>query len=48
MLARWEWIIIELVVLALLVAELISVRRSLSNDRKKAGDTQPPPHNPLP
>jgi hypothetical protein len=35
MLARWEWIIIELVVLAFLVAELISVRRSLSKDRKK-------------
>jgi hypothetical protein len=34
MLGRWEWIIIELVVLGLLVAELISVRRSMARDRK--------------
>jgi hypothetical protein len=40
MLGRWEWIIIELVVLGLLVAELLSVRRSMSRDRKtKADDT---------
>jgi len=35
MLGRWEWIIIELVVLGFLVAELISVRRSMAKDRKK-------------
>jgi hypothetical protein len=34
MLGRWEWIIIELVVLGFLVAELISVRRSIFRDRK--------------
>jgi hypothetical protein len=34
MLGRWEWIIIELVVLGFLVAELISVRRSMARDRK--------------
>jgi hypothetical protein len=34
MLGRWEWIIIELVVLGLLVAELISVRRSIRKDKK--------------
>ena len=31
--ARWEWAIIELVVLAFLVAELVSVRRSIRRDR---------------
>jgi hypothetical protein len=34
MLGRWEWIIIELVVLGFLIAELISVRRSISRDRQ--------------
>jgi len=34
MLGRWEWIIIELVVLGFLVAELISVRRSIKKDKK--------------
>jgi len=34
MLGRWEWIIIELVVLGFLVAELISVRRSIRKDKK--------------
>jgi hypothetical protein len=34
MLGRWEWIIIEVVVLGLLVAELISVRRSIRRDKK--------------
>ena len=33
MFARWEWAIIELIVLAALVAELISVRRSIRHDR---------------
>ncbi len=31
---RWEWIIIEVVVLGFLVAELISVRRSIAKDKK--------------
>jgi hypothetical protein len=34
MLGRWEWIIIEVVVLGFLVAELISVRRSIRKDKK--------------
>jgi lipopolysaccharide export system protein LptC len=36
MFARWEWIIIELVVLALLVWELVRTRRSIRADRMKA------------
>jgi hypothetical protein len=39
MLGRWEWIIIELVVLGFLVAELISVRRSISRDKKTKDET---------
>jgi hypothetical protein len=34
MLGRWEWIIVELIVVALLVYELISVRRAMRGDRK--------------
>jgi hypothetical protein len=44
MLGRWEWIIIELVVLGLLVAELISVRRSLNRDKN---GQHPPPADPV-
>jgi hypothetical protein len=44
MLGRWEWIIIELVVLGFLVAELISVRRSLRKDKQ---GQHPPPADPL-
>jgi hypothetical protein len=33
-LGRWEWIIIEIVVLGLLIAELISVRRSKAKDKR--------------
>ena len=33
MFAKWEWAIIEVIVLAFLVAELISVRRSIRRDR---------------
>jgi hypothetical protein len=33
--AKFEWIILEVLVLGLLVAELISVRRSLKKDRKR-------------
>jgi hypothetical protein len=35
MVGRWEWIIIELVVLGFLVAELVSVRRSIRKDKEK-------------
>jgi hypothetical protein len=35
-LPRYEWIAIELVVLGLLIAELVSVRRSIRRDREKA------------
>jgi hypothetical protein len=46
---QWEWIIIELVVLGIAVAELISVRRSLRRDREKAAaearDRAPPELN---
>jgi hypothetical protein len=35
-LPRYEWIAIELVVLGLLIAELVSVRRSIRRDRDKA------------
>ncbi len=30
---RWEWIIVELLVLGALVAELVSVKRSIRRDR---------------
>ena len=36
MFAKWEWIIVELIVLAFLVAELISVRRSIKRDKAAA------------
>jgi hypothetical protein len=32
--ARWEWLLLELFVLALAIFELISVRRSLRRDRE--------------
>jgi hypothetical protein len=35
MFARWEWIIIELIVLAALIAELVSVRRSIAKDKRE-------------
>jgi hypothetical protein len=35
MLGRWEWIIVELLVLGLLVFELVSVRRSIRRDRAR-------------
>ena len=31
---RWEWLLIELFVLALAILELVSVRRSLRRDRE--------------
>jgi len=45
MLGRWEWIIIELVVLGFLVAELVSVRRSLAKDKNVQNHR---PADPLP
>jgi len=33
--AKFEWIILEVLVLGLLVAELVSVRRSLKRDRER-------------
>jgi hypothetical protein len=33
MLGRWEWIIIEVVVLGFLIVELVSVRRSITRDK---------------
>jgi hypothetical protein len=35
-LARYEWMILELAVLGLLIAELVSVRRSIRRDRERA------------
>lgn len=34
-LARWEWLVIELVILAIAVRELVSVRRELRRDRER-------------
>jgi hypothetical protein len=34
-LARWEWLVIELVILAIAVRELISVKRELRRDRER-------------
>ena len=33
--ARFEWIILEVLVLGALIAELISIRRSIRKDRKQ-------------
>jgi hypothetical protein len=33
--ARFEWIIIELIVIGLLVAEVVSIRRSIRRDRER-------------
>ena len=47
-LARYEWVAIELIVLGLLVAELVSIRRTIRHDReqrraeKDARDSEPP------
>jgi hypothetical protein len=38
-LGRFEWIIIELVIIGLLVAEVISIRRSIRRDRER-GDAE--------
>ncbi len=44
MLGRWEWIILELLFLALLIAELISVRRSIrrAKDETPGAGLSPP------
>jgi len=34
-LGRWEWLLLELIVLALAVAELVSLRRIQKRDREK-------------
>jgi len=44
MLGRWEWIIIELVVLGFLVAELVSVRRSMAKDKARQ-ENKPEPRD---
>jgi hypothetical protein len=33
MFSRWEWLVIEIAVLALAIVELVAVRRSLRGDR---------------
>lgn len=46
MFAKFEWIIIELVVLAALLWELASIRRAVKRDRaaaKAARESQPKP-----
>ena len=41
---RYEWLIIEFIVIAVLVYELVSVRRSLRRDREAArAKANPPP-----
>ncbi len=34
--ARFEWIIIELIVIGLLLAEVVSIRRSIRRDRDRS------------
>ncbi len=43
MFARWEWAIVELIVLAALLAELVSVRRSIKRDRAAQAARAPEP-----
>ena len=43
MFGRWEWIILEILFLCLLVAELVSVRRSIRRARDAA--SPPPPRD---
>jgi hypothetical protein len=42
MFARWEWLVIEIVILALAIVELIAVRRSLRRDREAKVATPEP------
>ncbi len=43
LLARYEWALIEVLVIGLAVFELISVNRSIRRDKKKI---EPPPESP--
>jgi len=36
--ARFEWMIIELLVIGLLLAEVISIRRTIRRDRERRDD----------
>ena len=46
-LARYEWLGVELIVLGLLVAEFVSVRRSIRKDReRKRQDPKADPDEP--
>lgn len=41
--ARWEWMIILLLVLGVLVWELFSIRRSIRRAKRDAKPADPPP-----
>ena len=43
---QWEWVIIELIVLAFACYELYSVRRSLKRDRARAAEARRPADGP--
>jgi hypothetical protein len=45
LIGRWEWLLIEVLVLGLAVAELVAVRRSQRRDHeaKAAREMTPPP-----
>ncbi len=43
MVAQWEWAILLLLVLGLLIVELVSIRRSIR--RAKNAESAPPPGN---
>ncbi len=38
MLFKWEWIIVELIVLGLLVFELVRTRRAIARDKAAAAE----------
>jgi len=44
MLGRWEWIILELLFLGVLIAELVSVRRSIHRAKHQGSGQQEGPH----
>ncbi len=48
MVAQWEWMILLLLVLALLVVELLRTRRAIrrAGDKPRASLPAPPPRNP--
>ena len=46
MFGRWEWIILEVLFLGLLIVELISVRRSIRH--AKDAESASPPSTPFP